>query len=91
MDYKTFKQAWDASGLPEYYQMMDDLQSLGYNFSEGGDMDYHESEALAEWLGEERSIKDVTLTECEAILPEIRKRADILRQNETSPPWTQMK
>ena len=83
MDYTTFRKIWDESGLPEYYQRMEDLQRMGYTFaSRDGDMDFCESEALKEWLGDERSIMDVTLPECETILPEIRKRAEILRHND---------
>lgn len=84
MNYTSFKKIWDESGLAEYYKRMDDLQQLGYTFENNryGDMDYHESEALKEWLGDDRSIMDVTLNECETILPQIKKRAEVLKRTE---------
>lgn len=83
MDYTNFQKLWDEYGLSKYYERMDDLQRLGYTFENNryNDMDYYESEALKEWLGDDRSIMDVTLIECETILPQIRKRAEILQQN----------
>lgn len=84
MNYTSFKKIWDESGFAEYYKRMDDLQQLGYTFENNryGDMDYHESEALKEWLGDDRSIMDVTLNECETILPQIKKRAEVLKRTE---------
>lgn len=80
MNYTTFRKAWDDSGLPEYYERMDDLHRLGYNFPDG-DMDHYESEALSEWLGD-RYIMDISLEEYKEILPNIKERAETLKHNE---------
>ena len=85
MDYTTFRKAWDASGLPEYYERMDDLQRLGFTFDAHGDMDHYETLALHEWLTDERGIIAVTLVEVEAAKPGILAAAAILRENETNP------
>jgi len=81
MDYTTFRKAWDTSGLPEYYERMDDLQSLGFTFDIHGDMDHFETLALHEWLTDDRGIMDVTLPDVESAKPGIMERAAILREN----------
>ena len=78
MEYKEFKKIWDKSGLPEYYERMDALKRIGFTFS-NGDMDCYESEALNEWLGDDRGIKEVSLSDCEGALPQIKTRAEVLR------------
>lgn len=82
MEHTKFKELWDASELREYYERMDALNKMGYAFETSGcsDMDFHESKALDEWLGEYRTIMDITLHECKAILPLIKSRAAVLRQ-----------
>lgn len=81
MDCTTFRKAWDASGLPEYYERMDDLHRLGFTFDAHGDMDHFETLALHEWLTDERGIMDVTLAEVEAAKSSIIAAAAILREN----------
>ena len=81
MDYKTFREIWANSGLPEYYERMDDLQRLGFTFDAHGDINHYETMALHEWLTDERSIMDVTLAEVEAAKSGIIAAAAILREN----------
>ena len=82
---KRFKELWDASGLPEYYERMDELRRIGYTFDDRGDMDHYESEALSEWLVDDRSIMDCSYDECVDALPIIKARAKILQQNKLTP------
>jgi len=79
MEYKEFKKIWDKSGLPEYYERIDALKRIGFTFDKKGDMDHYESEALNEWLGDDREIKEVSLLDCKGALPQIRARAEVLR------------
>lgn len=81
MDYTTFREIWANSGLPEYYERMDDFHRLGFTFDAHGDMDHFETLALHEWLNDERGIMDVTLAEVETAKSGIIAAAAILREN----------
>ena len=81
LEYVNFCKEWDASGLPEYYERMDGLNRIGFTFDDEGDMDHYESEALSEWLGDERTVMGVSLSEIEAAKTSILAAAKLLLEN----------
>jgi hypothetical protein len=90
-DYVSFCKAWEASGLPAYYERMDDLNRIGFRFDGNGDMDHYESEALSAWLGNDRALMSVSLAKIEAVKPSILASARLLSENAkvlASPPLT---
>lgn len=84
IDYNQFAKAWRDSGLAAYYERMDDLNRIGFTFDAEGDMDSCESQALREWLTDERTVQDIPLPEIEKSMPEIKDRAKQLRAMDES-------
>lgn len=78
---KAFREAWDKSGLPEYFQRMDELAKMGFHFEDnvGGDMNYFQSEALNDFIKERytegTSILDIDIKDIESEKEKIFNRA----------------
>jgi hypothetical protein len=74
---KKFEEIWKQSGMEKIYNRMDELQMIGFRFEEG-DMDFHESAALDEWIETHcpgQSVHDVDIGRLKKAVPSIKLTA----------------
>jgi hypothetical protein len=79
---EKFKEIWDASSLPKYFTMMDNLEKIGFKFRDDkfGDMNDYQSLALNEWLDKNNlNLDTVTIEQISEVKDEIFKRAEVLK------------
>lgn len=71
-----FRKAWDESGLAAYYERMDKLSELGFDFGGGGDMDRSQYVFLTKWL-EGCDVTAVGVNELASAAPLLRLLAEL--------------
>lgn len=85
MNKEQFTQLWNESGLKEYYSRIDELDTMGFEFTRDkyGDIDYYQGEALREFLTKRNAtLTTINLQEIKDNFKEILDRASTLKHNE---------